>query len=79
MILWENNFIFSKLVYAKSRSHDPQIAHVPYVPKKSYTLFQNLFLTLSKYLIFSLWLRARQYLDLVKNDKLMYDLNEVFK
>ncbi len=76
---------FSKLEYAKSQSHESHGSHrfyVPYVPhvsKKSYTLFQNLCLTLSKSIKNNLCLCARQITNLEKNDRLMSDLNWCLK
>ena len=75
---------FSKLEYAKSRAYGSDrsdslyMPYMPYMPKKSYTLFQNLCLTLSKYIIFDLCLYARQILNITKNSQKMSDLYGVF-
>ena len=76
---------FTKLEYAKSRAYRSDrsdrlyMPYMPYMPKKSYTLFQNLCLTLSKTIKNNLCLYARQITNLEKNDRLLSDLNWCLK
>ena len=89
-ILYNSNrtkepLFFSKLEYGKSRayraheSHRLYVTYVTYVTKKSYTLFQNSCLTLSKSMKNNSCLCDRQITNLEKNDELMSDLNRCLK
>ena len=89
-ILYNSNrtkepLFFSKLEYAKYRaqrsheSHRLYVTYVTYVTKKSYTLFQNSCLTLSKSMKNNSCLCDRQITNLEKNDELMSDLNRCLK